>query len=101
VQEAWGAGFPAGTLFVNVTGCFLIGVLATLAEERDFLSREARLLLITGLLGSYTTFSAFGYETLDLLRDNHVWRATANVAVSCAAGVIAAWLGLLAARAAS
>jgi CrcB protein len=101
VQEAWGAGFPAGTLFVNISGCFLIGVLATLAEERDFLSREARLLLITGLLGSYTTFSAFGYETLDLLRDNHVWRAIANVVVSCAAGVVAAWLGMLAARAAS
>jgi CrcB protein len=99
VQEAVGANFPAGTMFVNVTGCFFIGLLATLAEERDLLSREARLLLITGLLGSYTTFSAFGYETLELLRDNLVLRAMLNVVASCALGVAAAWFGMIAARA--
>ena len=101
VQESFGGNFPAGTMFVNVTGCFVIGLLATLAEERDLLSREARLLLITGFLGSYTTFSAFGYETLELLRDNLVFRATLNVVASCALGVIAAWLGMVVARASS
>lgn len=90
--------FPTGTMFVNVTGCLLIGFIATLAEERDFINREARLLLIAGFLGSYTTFSAFGYETLELLRENHVARAMLNVVVSAALGVLAAWAGMALAR---
>lgn len=98
VQDLYGIGFPAGTLFVNITGCFIIGVLATLAEERDLLSREARLLLLAGFLGSYTTFSTFGWETLELLRDNQVLRAGTNVLLSTAGGLIAAWAGVLAAR---
>jgi CrcB protein len=90
--------FPTGTMFVNVTGCLLIGFIATLAEEREFINREARLLLIAGFLGSYTTFSAFGYETLELLRENHVARAMLNVVVSAALGVLAAWAGMALAR---
>jgi CrcB protein len=90
--------FPTGTMFVNLTGCLLIGFIATLAEERDFISRDARLLLITGFLGSYTTFSAFGYETFELLRANYVARAGFNVALSCTVGVMAAWVGMALAR---
>ncbi|TFG87680.1 MAG: CrcB family protein, partial [Chromatiales bacterium] len=60
--------FPVGTLVVNVTGSFLIGVLMGLAESRAVFGAEARLLLVTGLLGGYTTFSAFSLETLLLFR---------------------------------
>lgn len=99
IQEVTGPGFPYGTLVVNVTGCFVIGLLATLAEERGLLGRDARIFLLVGFLGSYTTFSTFGWETLELLRDNDVLRASANVAVSAVGGIIAAWLGTLLARA--
>lgn len=91
--------FPTGTLVVNLTGCFAIGLIATLAEERDFINREARLLLIAGFLGSYTTFSAFGFETLELLRENLVMRALLNVLLSTTLGVLAAWAGMALARA--
>ena len=98
VQDWSGPGFPWGTLVVNVSGCLVIGLLATLAEERQVLSREARLLLIVGFLGSYTTFSTFGWETLALLRDNEVVRAGGNIALSTVGGLAGVWLGMTIAR---
>lgn len=98
VQDATGITFPWGTLVVNVTGCLLIGILLTLAEERDVLSREARLLLVVGFLGSYTTFSTFGWETVALLRDNDVARAAGNVVLSTIGGLVGVWLGIILAR---
>ncbi len=89
--------FPAGTFAVNVLGCLAAGVLAGLAEKQHLLSAEARLLLFTGVLGGFTTFSAFGLETMHLLRRGEVAIAAANVALSVAAGLAALWLGLAAA----
>jgi CrcB protein len=89
---------PVGTLLVNVSGCLLIGLILGFAEARDSLSREARLLLVTGLLGSYTTFSAFGWETYDLARSDEVVRAGAYVLVSIAGGLLAVWAGANLAR---
>ena len=86
--------FPAGTFAVNVLGCLVAGVLAGLAEKHDMLSPEARLLLFTGLLGGFTTFSAFGLETMHLLKRGEVAIASANVLLSVAAGIVALWLGL-------
>jgi CrcB protein len=88
----WGS-FPIGTWFVNITGCLLIGLILGFAEVRDSLPREARLLLVTGFLGSYTTFSAFGYETYDLARTDDMFRAVFYVVASVAAGIVAAWAG--------
>jgi CrcB protein len=88
----WGP-FPIGTLFVNVTGCLLIGLVLGISEERGSLSREARLLLVTGFLGSYTTFSAFGWETYDLARGDEVLRAAVYVFLSVAVGLLAVWFG--------
>jgi len=87
------AAFPAGTLVVNVTGSLLIGLLAGLAESRALLGPEARLLLVTGLLGGYTTFSAFSLETLLLLRAGQTATALATVALQVVLGVAAAWAG--------
>jgi CrcB protein len=86
--------FPAGTFAVNVAGCLLAGVLAGLAEKHDLLSAEARLLLFTGILGGFTTFSAFGLETMFLIRRGDVLIAASNVVLSLLAGLLALWLGL-------
>ena len=75
------------------------GVLAGLAEKHDLFSADARLLLFTGLLGGFTTFSAFGLETMFLLRKGELLVAGGNIALSVAAGLLALWLGLGAARA--
>lgn len=88
----WGP-FPFGTLAANLTGCLLIGLILGLSEERNAFSREARLLLVTGFLGSYTTFSAFGWETYDLARGDEMLRAAAYVMASVAGGIVAVWAG--------
>lgn len=85
--------FPAGTFAVNVIGCLVAGVLAGLAERHDFLGPEARLLLFTGVLGGFTTFSAFGLETMFLLKRGEFAVAAANIVVSVIAGLVALWLG--------
>ncbi len=90
--------FPWPTFIINVTGCFAIGLLLGLTEERGLLSREARLLLVTGLLGSYTTFSAFGWETFDLLRSDEILLAALYAAGSVALGVLATFAGVAIAR---
>ncbi len=84
--------FPAGTVLINISGSFLIGLLMTLLTER--LSHPNwRLLLVVGFLGGYTTFSSFEWETLGLVRDGARWLALLNVAGSVAIGYIAVWLG--------
>ena len=86
--------FPAGTFAVNVIGCLAAGLLAGLAEKHDFMSAETRLLVFTGILGGFTTFSAFGLETMFLLRRGEILVAGANIVLSVVAGLAALWLGL-------
>ena len=85
--------FPAGTFAVNVLGCLVAGVLAGLVERHDMFSQETRLLLFTGVLGGFTTFSAFGIETMFLLRRDETLVACANIVLSVLAGLGALWLG--------
>ena len=92
------AAFPYGTLVVNLTGCAAIGLLAGWTESRQFLGPEARLFLFIGVLGSFTTFSTFGYETLALLRDGASVRAAANILLHVGVGIAAAWGGLTLSR---
>ncbi len=92
VQQAIGAGFPWGTLAVNVIGCILIGFVGGLLAARAF-HPSAGLLLITGTLGGFTTFSAFGLETFTLINAGRPLTALAYVMVSVLAGVAAVWLG--------
>jgi CrcB protein len=94
MQQATGSvSFPWGTLFVNVAGCFAIGTLSYLADVRGIFHPEARLFLIVGLLGGFTTFSAFGNETMNLLRDGEALAAGVNVVISVALCLAAVWAG--------
>lgn len=92
------AAFPLGTLVVNVVGCFAAGLIVGLAESRQLVSPEARLFLIVGLLGGFTTFSAFGLEVVSLARGRELALATAEVLLHLVLGFAAVWLGHLLAR---
>ena len=92
-QRVGGAQFPLGTLLVNLSGCFLIGLLMTVLE-RSQASQSWGLLLVTGLLGGYTTFSSFGWETYVLLREGLFLRALAYPLSSVVGGCLAVWLGV-------
>ena len=93
LHHAGSSRFPLSTFVVNLLGCALVGLLAGFAEHRHELSPAARLFLITGFCGGFTTFSAFGLETVYLLRRHEAPWAAANVAASILAGVAAVWLG--------
>lgn len=86
-------GFPIGTFTVNVVGCLILGLLTGLADSRDLLRSEVRLLLMVGLLGGFTTFSTFGYETLTLARGSERWLPFVYTGASVVVGVFAAWVG--------
>ena len=95
VAERIGHSFPYGTLTVNVTGSFLVGLLAGLSvpEGRWLLSPSARQFLMVGVCGGYTTFSSFSLQTLALAQDGQWLRAGANSVASFALCLIAVWLG--------
>ncbi len=86
--------FPLGTMAVNIVGCVVIGVFAGLAETRHLFGEEGRLLVVVGLLGGFTTFSSFGQETFQLLRQGQAAAACINSAVQVVVGVAAVWAGL-------
>lgn len=85
--------FPYGTLAVNVIGCFFIGFLSELADSRSLFSSDTRTFLVIGILGGFTTFSAFGNETMNLLRDGERLLAMVNVGAQVLFGLGAVWLG--------
>ena len=87
------ARFPYGTMVVNITGCLVIGVLAGLADHRDAFTPATRLLLFTGFLGGYTTFSAFALETYFLGREQLWSAAVLNVVLQVLIGLAAVALG--------
>jgi CrcB protein len=95
ISDKWGARFPHGTLAVNLSGCFLIGLLNALAEEKFLLGPEARLFLMTGFCGAFTTFSTLILETSNLMKDGEMGRALLNVTVSVVAGFLLFRLGTL------
>ncbi len=95
--DATGA-FPSGTLVVNVLGCLALGVVAGFFLEGERLKDPWRLALTVGLLGGFTTFSTFAFETMDLYRAGHIGRALLYLALSNAGGLLAVFLGFAAAR---
>ena len=88
-----GTTFPYGTMAVNLLGCLLIGVIAGLAESRQLFGPEFRAFALIGILGGFTTFSTFGYETFAMLRDGEYFRSAANVGMHVVFGLILVWLG--------
>ena len=91
--QSGGTRFPTGTLAVNVIGCFAIGVLAELSDARGLLSPDMRGLLMVGLLGGFTTFSAFAHETLNASRADDYLVVAGNILLSVGLGLAAVWLG--------
>jgi fluoride exporter len=93
VQVRFYSAFPYGTLFVNILGCLLIGIVFGLSE-RGNMSPDWRLFLATGILGGFTTFSAFSNETVSMLRDGQFLPASIYVAASIVLGLLATIIGI-------
>ena len=93
IMTRLGARFPLGTMIINITGSFLIGLLMTLFTGRLHPHPNWRLLLVIGFLGGYTTFSSFEWETLLLVKEGSNWLAIGNVIGSVLFGYAAVWLG--------
>lgn len=87
------ARLPVGTLLVNLLGCLLAGTLYGLAERQTWVTPELRLLLFTGFLGGFTTFSAFGLETMKLLERAEFGVVAVYLSASVVLGLIAVWFG--------
>lgn len=99
IYQLLGREFPYGTLVVNVSGCFLMGLLFILSIERfDGTSTELRALLLIGLLGGYTTFSSFSIETINLFENGNGLAAASNILLSIVLCIAATWLGVLGGR---
>lgn len=93
------ASLPLGTITVNVLGCLIIGLLGGIADTRDVFSPEIRVLVFTGFLGGFTTFSTFGLELFLYIRNGQTGLAVLNGVIQLAAGLIAVWAGFAIARA--
>jgi CrcB protein len=96
VQDRSGSiAIPFGTAAVNLSGCFIIGILTFLVETRSYFSVETRAFVLIGLLGSFTTFSTFGSETLMLIRSGRMDIAALYSGGQVVVGVMMVWLGRL------
>jgi CrcB protein len=91
----YGGRFPLGTFLINVSGSFLIGILMTLFTEQLRPHPNWRLFSVVGILGGYTTFSSFEYETFQAVRDGEHWIGLLYVASSVLLGYAGVWLGAL------
>jgi fluoride exporter len=98
IMTRFSGRFPLGTLLINVTGSFLIGLAMTLFTERLEPNQNLRFLLVVGFLGGYTTFSTFEWETWSAVREGAFWMGLTNVLGSVLFGYAAVWLGSLLAR---
>ena len=99
VQQRVGPNFPAGTLVVNISGSFVLGLVLRYALGTQAITPEVRVLLTTGFCGGYTTFSTFAYDTMLLLEEGQTPRAGLYVMLSVALSLAGAWLGILGGRA--
>jgi CrcB protein len=86
--------FPLGTFVVNIVGCLLIGFLAGIADSRELLNDTARAFVFTGMLGAFTTFSTFSYETMGLFQNGQTSPALTNLGLQIILGLLAVWGGI-------
>ena len=94
VQLRMGGAFPYGTLLINLTGCFLLGLIGQFTLNRMVISPDWRVAIAVGFFGGYTTFSSFGWETAKMLEDGEWLRATTYVGASVAAGLLLSVAGI-------
>ena len=94
VQIRMGGAFPYGTLLINLSGCFLLGLIGQLTLNRMLISSDMRMAVSVGLLGGFTTFSSFGWETAKMLEDGEWLRASAYVSASVVAGLLLSVAGI-------
>ena len=90
--------FPYGTLIINILGCLVIGFLGGLTDSRQFLTPEIRIFIFIGILGGFTTFSSFGYETIHLLHDDQLFLGLLNIFLHMTLGLAAVYFGLTLSR---
>jgi CrcB protein len=98
VQRLSGDRLPWGTLFVNVLGCFLFGMVWALSDERLVISEETRIIMLGGFMGAFTTFSTFIFDTGGFLRDQQYFLATGNMLVQVMIGLLSFFGGMFAGR---
>jgi crcB protein len=94
VQVRMGSLFPYGTLIINLTGCFLLGLIGQLTLNRMLISSDMRIAIAVGFFGGYTTFSSFGWETAKMLEDGEWLRATTYIGASVIAGLLLSVAGI-------
>lgn len=98
VHGLFGHAFPYGTLFVNVVGSFSIGLLYVVIMDSTVELGHYRAPLMIGLLGAFTTFSAFSLETIQLMESGDIWKAGINIGLNVVLCLVACWSGLALAR---
>ena len=98
IYRVIGSDFPYGTLVVNILGCFVIGLFLTMAEDRFLISPSVRTFVAVGVIGGFTTFSTFNFETLELLKDGAISLALLNIGASVGIGLSATWVGAIIGR---
>ncbi|AGB40128.1 crcB protein [Halobacteroides halobius DSM 5150] len=94
VNKNLNLNFPAGTLVVNLIGCFLLGFIATITKEKELFHPTFRTAITTGFLGALTTFSTFTYKTIGLLDKESTFLAASNIIISLVLGLFVAWIGI-------
>lgn len=94
IQIRAGGAFPYGTLLINLTGCFLLGLIGQFTLNRVLISPDWRVAITVGFFGGYTTFSSFGWETAKMLEDGEWLRATTYVAASVFVGLFLSVAGI-------
>ncbi len=95
VYKIEGSGFPYGTFAVNIIGSFLIGLFLTMSQDRFLISPQFRVFVAIGIIGGFTTFSTFSFETVELLKDGSFTLGLLNIAVTVLLGLTATWAGTL------
>jgi CrcB protein len=98
VQARTGTWFPFGTFAVNLIGCVIFGLVVGLATRPGVISEEVRMLMLAGICGGFTTFSSFGFDTVELVRAGKPALAAANVILQVVLGAGGLWAGMTVAR---
>ena len=93
IARRYGETFPLGTLVVNLAGCFLVGLLFYVMNERYLVNQTMRTVIMIGFLGGFTTFSSFGLQTFTLLQDGEFGLAVLNITASNVVGLLLVWAG--------